>query len=98
MLPGFNCKLRSYARGLIYNTLCGPGDTQTITGEFDFKPGGKLVGSGFIRGIKYCGQGLTLVSLSAQLEHPRVHMRAELSGYGYTTARVELRKWTSVRP
>ena len=31
-------------------------------------------------------QGLTLVSLSAQLEHLRVYKRDELSGYGYTTA------------
>ena len=27
-----------------------------------------------------------------------MYKRDELSGYGYTTAEVELRKWTSVRP
>ena len=60
---------------MVYNTLCGPGDAQTVQGTLLFKPGQKVEGTASVVGQRLCGENGTASGYSLTLDMPTMKVR-----------------------
>ena len=60
---------------MVYNSNCGPGDAQTISGSLYFKEGQKVEGFADVVGQRLCGENGTASGYSLTLDMPQLKVK-----------------------